>query len=56
MLDPRVLGIGIVLGVLVGGVGRNPAGYVLGNQAVNSVGVGPGDVAELIVERFDDVG
>ena len=56
MLDPGVLLVGVLLRVLVGGVGRDPVGNVLGDEAVDAVRVGPGDVAELVVEGLEDVG
>lgn len=51
----RVLLVGVLPRVLVGLVGRHPAGDVLGDELVHPIGVGPRDVAELVVERHQDV-
>ena len=55
MLDPRVLLVGVLLGVLVGSVGRHAFRDVLRDESVDAVAVGPGDVPELLVEALEDV-
>ncbi len=56
VLDPGVLLVGVLHGVLKGGVGGDLGGDVLGDELVDAVGVGPGNVAELVVEGLEDVG
>ena len=56
VLDAGVLLVRVLLGVLVGRVGRDSCRDVLGDQLVHAVRVGPRDVAELIVEGLEDVG
>jgi hypothetical protein len=50
VFDFGVLPVRILLRVLIGGVGRDLVGDVLHDEAVYAVPVGPGDVAELVVE------
>ena len=55
VLDPRVLLVGVLLGVLVGPVGRHAFRDVLRDESVDAVAIGPGDVPELVVEALEDV-
>ncbi|KUK56519.1 MAG: hypothetical protein XD80_1883, partial [Synergistales bacterium 53_16] len=50
VLDAGVLLVGILAGILVGGVGRDPCRNLLGDQFAHPIGVGPENVAELIVK------
>ena len=47
--------VALLLGVLIGGVGGDSGRDVLGDQFVDAIGVGPRDVAELVVERLENV-
>ena len=53
-LDPGVLGVGLPDGVLIGGVGGDGGGELLGDDAADLIGVFPVDVAEEVVELADD--
>ncbi len=55
VLDARVLAVGVLLGILIGRIGRDLRRNVLGDQPVDAVRIGPGDVAKLVVERLEDV-
>ena len=55
MLDARVLAVGVGLGDLIGGVLGQFDGDVLADDLADAVGVGPGDVAELVVEGLEDI-
>ena len=55
VLDAGVLLVGVLHGVLVGLVGGDLRRDLLGDQPADPVGVGPGDVAELVVEGLEDV-
>ena len=56
MLDAGILLVRVLLGVLVGRVRRDSVRDILGDQLVDTVGVGPGNVAELVVEDLEDIG
>src|SRR4051794_23837968 len=55
VLDPSVLLVGVLLRVLIGFVRRNLLWNLVRNQLANPVGILPGDVAELVIERLEDV-
>ncbi len=51
VLDACVLAVGIpACAFWYATSAANPSGMLLGDQAPDAVGIGPGDVAELIVE------
>ncbi|AEP13506.1 hypothetical protein Cabther_B0508 [Chloracidobacterium thermophilum B] len=56
MFDAGVLFVRELPSVLVGGVGGNARRNFLGNEFAHPIGISPRNVAELIVERLDDVG
>src|SRR5262249_45110169 len=53
--DASVLAVGVFLGVLVGNVGGHLGRQVFGDHLVHPVGIGPRNVAKLLVEGFEDV-
>src|SRR6185503_1000724 len=55
VLDPGVLFVRVLLGVLVGDVRRDLLRDFLGDELPDSVGVFPRYVAELVVEYLEDV-
>ncbi len=55
VLDAGVLLVGVLLGILVGRVRCHASRNVLGDELADTFGVGPGDIAELVVEGLDDV-
>jgi hypothetical protein len=56
VFDACVLGVAVALRVLIRLVGCDAAWDVLGDEPLHAVRVGPVDVAELVVERAQDVG
>jgi len=55
VLDAAILPVGVLLGVAIGALGRHPGRDILGDEPLHPVVVLPGNVAELIVERLDDI-
>lgn len=55
VFDAGILLVIILLRVLVRLICSDARGNVLGNQPVHTIGIVPLDVAELIVERLDDI-